>query len=149
MVTSRLLIRIMSEIKSIMEEKELSSRELSYMCEKKGHPEVTRSKILRAFYVGEGKQNFLNSTDDTIEGVLDALGYTGEDILMRILKKDCDPKEVPEEPQSNFPEEIIDFISKDEALPYLELSYAQYNKVRAEQEYERKMKEILKSHGGN
>lgn len=134
MVTRRLLIRIVSEIRKIMQEKELSSRQLSEMCEKKGYPGATRSKILRAFYITDGRQNFLNNTDDTIEATLDTLGYTGDDILNRILDEDNDIINVFH--QTGLPQEVINFIRKPEAEPYLRLAYAQYKNNMAKKEME-------------
>ena len=134
MVTRRLLIRIVSEVRKIMQEKELSSRQLSEMCDKKGYHGVTRSKILRAFYVTDNRQNFLNNTDDTIEATLDTLGYTGDDILNRILDEDNDIINVFH--QTELQQEVINFIRKPEAEPYLRLAYAQYKNNMAKKEME-------------
>lgn len=134
MVTRRLLIRIAKEIRQIMEEKGLSSRQLSEMCEKKGYKDVTRSKILRAFYVDEGRQFFLNNTDDTIEGVLDTLGYTGDDILKRILDKDNDIVNIFH--QTELPQEVINFLRSKEAEPYIRLAFAQYKSDKIKKELE-------------
>lgn len=140
MVTKRLLLRIVSEIKTIMEEKGLSSRELSEMCNKAGYDAVTRSKILRAFYITEGRQFFLNNTDDTIEAVLSTLGYTGDDVLKRILDKDNDLTNVFHE--TDLPQEVINFIRSKEAEPYLKLAYAQYQNVEAKKKLEELKKQI-------
>ncbi len=138
-VTRRLLLRIVTEIKTLMEEKELSSRELAEMCNEKGFEGVTRSKILRAFYTGENRQFFLNNTDDTIEAVLTTLGYTGEDILDRILQKDNEVNDVVE----RTPVEIINFVKDKKSIPYLKMAYAEYKLNGAREEYERLKKQIV------
>lgn len=141
MVTRRLLVRIVEEIRRVFGERGISSRELSELCGKHGYDKITRSKILRAFYVEEGRQFFLNNTDDTIEGVLDVLGVTGDDILERILKEDNDPtKEIP---GTNLPQEVIEFIKTKEAEPYLKLAYAQYKTQQNKKELERLQQEII------
>lgn len=140
MVTRRLLLRIVTEIKTLMEEKELSSRELAEMCNKRGFEGVTRSKILRAFYTGENRQFFLNNTDDTIEAVLTTLGYTGEDILDRILRKDNKVNDVVE----RTPVEIIDFVRDKKSIPYLKMAYAEYKLNGAREEYERLKEQIAR-----
>ena len=140
MVTRRLLIRIVTEIKTIMVERGLSSRQLAELCNEKGYDKVTRSKILRAFYVENKKQFFLNNTDDTIEGVLATLGFTGDDVLHRILeddKEDTNPFK-----NSGLSEEVIEFIQNKEAEPYLRLAYAQYQNKKVQAELERLQKEI-------
>lgn len=147
MVTKRLLIRIVSEIKKIMSERKMSSRELAELCEKKGFTGVTRSKILRAFYVEDGRQFFLNNTDDTIEAALTVLGYTGDDVLKRILDEDNDIINV--HVTSNLPQEIVNFIRSTEAEPYLKLAYAQYKNVKAQEELKMLQEKILQQNTEN
>ena len=133
MVTNRLLVRIVTEIRKIMIERGVSSRQLEKMCNNLGYP-VTRSKILRAFSVENAKQSFLNNTDDTIEATLIAFGCTGEDILNRILHEDdlfnFDPL------QSHLSDDLIAFVNSPEAVPYLKLAYAQYKAKLAKKEIE-------------
>lgn len=140
MVTKRLMLRIVKEIKKIMEEQRLSSRKLTDLCNQTGH-KTTRSKILRAFYTDEGKQFFLNNTDDTIEAVLSTLNLSGDDILKRILDEDNNITHIVS--QTELPQEIINFIRTKEAEPYLKLAYAQYKKAEAQKEVERIQNEIL------
>ena len=137
---NRILLRIMDEIRRVMIEKRLSSRELSERCQKLGYTKVTRSKIIRALYLSPGRQYFLNNTDDTIEGVLAALGYTGDDILKRVLATEERLK--IRRSEDTLPKEIADFIKTKEAEPYLKLAYAQYKKVQAQRELERLQKEL-------
>lgn len=132
MITRRLLVRIVTEIKKIMDEKDVSSRELEDMCKKNGFPTVTRSKILRAFYVGNGKQFFLNSTDTTIEAVLTSLGYTGDDVIDRIVKTDNHV-----EVSCNVSNEIREFVQNQEAVPYLKMAYTQFKLNQAKIEFEK------------
>lgn len=140
MVTRRLLVRIVTEIKTIMVERGLSSRQLAELCNENGYDKVTRSKILRAFYVESNKQFFLNNTDDTIEGVLSTLGFTGDDVLHRILEED---KEDPNPfKNSGLPEEVINFIQTKEAEPYLQLAYAQYKNMKIKKEMQRLQEKI-------
>ena len=140
MVTRRLLVRIVTEIRKIMTERGISSRELADLCAKKGFNTVTRSKILRAFYVTEGRQFFLNNTDDTIEAALTVLGYTGDDLLKRIFEKDENIVYVQNE--TELPQEVINFIRTKEAEPYLKLAYAQYKNMLAQKELENIQREI-------
>lgn len=141
MKENRLLLRVVSEIRQIMLEKRLSSRELEEACKKKGFKKVTRSKIIRAFYIEEGRQFFLNNTDDTIEGVLAATGYTGNDILKRLLNEGN--RNFVRDGEGTLPREISDWAKTKEAEPYLKLAYAQYKRAQADKEYERLRKELL------
>lgn len=139
MEENRLMIRIVSEIKKIMDEKHLSSRDLEAICEKHGFKGVTRSKIIRAFYTGEGRQFFLNSTDDTINAVLTSLGYTGDDILKRLLYGNLELANG----DGTFNKELREFLKNDNFIPYLKLAYAQCKADETKKELE-KIQEQLK-----
>lgn len=135
MFNRRPLMLIIKEIENKIKEKEFSVRSLEYELDKRGYKEINRGRIYRTFYIKEGAQSFLNGTDDTIEGVLTVLGITSEDLMRDIIRRE----------ESNYPEdvkEIMEFVRKPEAIPYLKLAYAQYRAKQAALEVERIEKEL-------
>ena len=136
MFNRRPLMLIIKEIESRIKEKEYSVRSLEYELDKRGYKNINRGRIFRTFYTKEGAQAFLNGADDTIEGVLTVLGTTSEDLMRDIICKE----------ESKYPEEIreiMEFIKKPEALPYLKLAYAQYKAKQAELYVEKIERELI------
>ena len=129
------LMSIIKEIERLIKEKKYTIRSLEQELDRAGYDEITRGKIYRTFYTKDGRQFFLNSADETIEAVLTVLGITSEDVMRNIIHED-------DMVYTGELKEIMDWVHRPEAEPYLKLAYAQYKTHLMAQEVERMQKAL-------